>query len=87
MRCSGRRSKSPDSVGDTAEERAINAKVAELFRHMKSFLDIRHGNTSTSFRASIRVPSPGRPIRTSGLNAWVSLGQILEADKWRAATT
>ena len=36
--------KSPDSVGDTSEDRAINGKVAELFSHIKSFLAIRHGN-------------------------------------------
>src|SRR5580704_841253 len=36
--------KSPDSVGDTADERAINGKVAELFRHIEAFLALRHGS-------------------------------------------
>jgi ABC-type transport system involved in cytochrome c biogenesis permease subunit len=75
--------KSPDSVGDTAEERATNGKVAELFRHMEAFLALRHGNTvfivpGLDPRALTRQTDPD-----DRLNAWVSLGSILEADKWR----
>ncbi len=75
--------KSPDSVGDTADERATNAKVAELFRHMESFLALRHGNTvfvvpGLDPRALARQTDPD-----DRLNAWVSLGSILDTDKWR----
>lgn len=75
--------KSPDSVGDTADERATNGKVAELFRHMEAFLSLRHGNTvfivpGLDPRALTRQTDPD-----DRLNAWVSLGAILEADKWR----
>jgi len=76
--------KSPDSVGDTAEDRAINAKVAELFHHVKAFLDIRHGNDvyvvpGLDPRALSRQTDPDERI-----NAWVALGSLLEADKWRS---
>jgi ABC-type transport system involved in cytochrome c biogenesis permease subunit len=75
--------KSPDSVGETADERATNAKVAELFRHMEAFLALRHGNTvfivpGLDPRALTRQTDPD-----DRLNAWVSLGAILEAEKWR----
>jgi len=75
--------KSPDSVGDTAEDRAINAKVAELFHHVKAFLDLRHGNDifvvpGLDPRALTRQTDPDERI-----GAWVSLGSLLEADKWR----
>jgi ABC-type transport system involved in cytochrome c biogenesis permease subunit len=75
--------KSPDSVGDNAEDRAINAKVAELFRHMESFLTLRHGNDvyivpGLDPRALARQTDPD-----DRLNAWVSLGAIMESEKWR----
>jgi ABC-type transport system involved in cytochrome c biogenesis permease subunit len=75
--------KSPDSVGDTAEDRAINAKVAELFRHMESFLTLRHGSDvyivpGLDPRALTRQTDPD-----DRLHAWVSLGAILDAEKWR----
>jgi ABC-type transport system involved in cytochrome c biogenesis permease subunit len=77
--------KSPDSVGDTADERATSGKVAELFRHMESFLALRHGNTvfivpGLDPRALTRQTDPD-----DRLNAWVSLGAILEAEKWRTS--
>ncbi|HXY36489.1 MAG TPA: cytochrome c biogenesis protein CcsA [Planctomycetaceae bacterium] len=77
------RGKSPDSVGDTAEDRAINGKVAELFHHVKTFLDLRHGNDiyvvpGLDPRALTRQTDPDERI-----NAWISLGSLLEADKWR----
>jgi ABC-type transport system involved in cytochrome c biogenesis permease subunit len=77
--------KSPDSVGDTAEDRAINGKVAELFRHVKAFLDLRHGNDiyvvpGLDPRALTRQTDPDDRI-----HAWVALGGLLEADKWRSA--
>lgn len=75
--------KSPDSVGDTADDRAINGKVAELFRHMEAFLAVRHGNDvfvvpGLDPRALTRQTDPD-----DRLNAWVSLGAILESEKWR----
>jgi ABC-type transport system involved in cytochrome c biogenesis permease subunit len=75
--------KSPDSVGDTADDRAINGKVAELFHHVKAFLDIRHGNDvyvvpGLDPRALTRQTDPDDRI-----NAWVPLGALLEVDKWR----
>jgi ABC-type transport system involved in cytochrome c biogenesis permease subunit len=78
------KAKSPDSVGDTPEERAINGKVAELFHHVKAFLDIRHGNDiyvvpGIDPRALTRQTDPDER-----LNAWVALGPLLEADKWRS---
>ncbi len=77
------KAKSPDSVGDTPEDRAINGKVAELFHHVKAFLDIRHGNNiyvvpGIDPRALTRQTDPDER-----LNAWVALGPLLEADKWR----
>jgi ABC-type transport system involved in cytochrome c biogenesis permease subunit len=78
------RAKSPDSVGDTAADRAINGKVAELFHHVKAFLDIRHGNDiyvvpGLDPRALTRQTDPDDRI-----NAWVALGPLIEADKWRS---
>jgi ABC-type transport system involved in cytochrome c biogenesis permease subunit len=75
--------KSPDSVGDTAADRAINGKVAELFHHVKAFLDVRHGNDvyvvpGLDPRALSRQTDPDERI-----NAWVALGNLLETDKWR----
>lgn len=75
--------KSPDSVGDTADDRAINGKVAELFRHMEAFLALRHGSDvyivpGLDPRALTRQTDPD-----DRLNAWVSLGAILESEKWR----
>jgi ABC-type transport system involved in cytochrome c biogenesis permease subunit len=77
--------KSPDSVGETADERATSGKVAELFRHMESFLALRHGNTvfivpGLDPRALTRQTDPD-----DRLNAWVSLGAILESEKWRSS--
>jgi ABC-type transport system involved in cytochrome c biogenesis permease subunit len=77
------KAKSPDSVGDTPEDRAINGKVAELFHHVKAFLDIRHGNNiyvvpGIDPRALTRQTDPDER-----LNAWVALGPLLDADKWK----
>jgi ABC-type transport system involved in cytochrome c biogenesis permease subunit len=77
------KAKSPDSVGDTPEDRAINGKVAELFHHVKAFLDVRNGNDiyvvpGIDPRALTRQTDPDDRI-----NAWVALGPLLEADKWR----
>jgi ABC-type transport system involved in cytochrome c biogenesis permease subunit len=75
--------KSPDSIGDTADDRAINGKVAELFRHMEAFLALRHGATvfivpGLDPRALTRQTDPDDRI-----NAWVALGAILESEKWK----
>jgi ABC-type transport system involved in cytochrome c biogenesis permease subunit len=77
--------KSPDSVGDTAEDRAINGKVAELFRHVKAWLDLRHGNDiyvvpGLDPRALSRQTNPDEPT-----HAWITLGSLLEADKSRGS--
>ena len=77
--------KSPDSVGDTAEDQAINGKVAELFRHMESFLTLRHGSDvyivpGLDPRALTRQTDPD-----DRLHAWVSLGAIMDAEKWRTS--
>lgn len=75
--------RAPDTVGDTADDRALNVKVAELFRHMQAFLSVRQANNvfivpGLDPRALTRQTNPDDRI-----NAWVSLGAILSPDKWK----
>ncbi len=77
------RDKSPDSVGDTADDRAINGKVAELFRHVQTYLSVRQANNifvvpGLDPRALTRQTNPDERI-----NAWVPLGALLTPDKWK----
>jgi ABC-type transport system involved in cytochrome c biogenesis permease subunit len=77
--------KSPDSVGDTAEDRAINGKVAELFRHVKAWLDLRNGNDIYVVPALDPRALSRQTDADERINAWISLGSLLEADKSRSS--
>jgi ABC-type transport system involved in cytochrome c biogenesis permease subunit len=79
------KAKSPDSVGETSADKAINGKVAELFHHVKAWLDLRHGDNifvvpGLDPRALCRQTEPDDRI-----NAWVSLGSLLETDRSRSS--
>lgn len=76
--------KSPDSVGDTAEDRAINGKLAELLRHVETFFGIQKGKDvyivpGLDPRALTRQTNPDERI-----NAWVSLGGVLAPEHWKS---
>jgi ABC-type transport system involved in cytochrome c biogenesis permease subunit len=77
------RNKSPDHVGDTPEDRAINGKLAELFRHIEAFLAIQRGKNvfvvpGLDPRALTRQTNPDDRV-----SAWVSLGALLAPGKWK----
>ncbi|QDU81701.1 Cytochrome c biogenesis protein CcsA [Polystyrenella longa] len=74
--------KQPDQVGDTVEDRRINAKVAELYKHLQTFLTVREA------RNLYIVPGLDPRTVTAALNPddrlkhWVSLGAFLNREDW-----
>ena len=75
--------RSPDTVGDTADDRAINGKVAELFHHVQAFLSVRNGNDvfivpGIDPRTLAKQTDPDDRI-----NAWISLGVLQSPEKWK----
>ncbi|MGE3314470.1 MAG: hypothetical protein AB7O26_05085, partial [Planctomycetaceae bacterium] len=70
----------PDSVGETSEDKRINGKVGEMFRHVEAFLSVREA------RNIHVVPGLDPRVLTKQTNpderleAWVSLGALLHPE-------
>jgi|GEM_PF-2591417 len=75
--------KSPSQVGETAEERKLNGKAAELVKHAMAFL--------TAAEARNLYVVPGLDPRTlthqfdpdTKLKPWISLGTLMRLDEWQ----
>lgn len=74
----------PGSIGETADDKRLNTKVAELFRHMRAFLDVREAlNIHVVPSLDPRVLTKQTDSDAS-LEAWVSLGALLRPETWPA---
>jgi hypothetical protein len=78
-----RQGTSPDSVGETAEDKRINGKAGEMFRHITAFINVREA------RNLFVVPGLDPRILTKQTNpddelaAWIPLGSLLRPESFR----
>lgn len=77
--------KSPGDVGDTAEERRLNARASELVKHTLEFLFLMEGrNIYVAPGLDPRVLTEQVDIRST-TPPWVSLGAILKLEEWKTS--